>query len=387
MPIALKSTGGGSVTLDVPSTASDFTLNLPASNGTVLTTAGGTVTGDLTVPSINNGPLAGFRNAIINGNFDFWQRGTSVTGIANDQYLADRWAHLRVGTTANVSRQAFTVGQTDVPGEPVYFHRTVVSSVAAAGNALNFNQKIESVRTFAGQTVTCSFWAKADASKNIAFNLTQVFGSGGSPSAAVVSGVTTIALTTAWQKFAVTVSVPSISEKTVGSANDDALWVRFWLDAGSNFNSQTNSLGQQSGTFDIAQVQLEAGSVATPFERRPIGTELALCQRYAYAWGPGAQNVSTYSSGLYSDPDQILMLPLGINASGMRSLSGTITAVGTQGTDWAVQTSAGVNQTGFTLAWVNGIIFVGKAGHGITNGNCNIQVLTSNGRIIVATEL
>jgi hypothetical protein len=81
------------------------------------------------------------------------------------------------------------------------------------------------------------------------------------------------------------------------------------------------------------------------------------------------------------------MLPLGINASGMRFPSGTITAVGTQGTDWAVQTSGGVNQTGFTLAWVIGIIVVGKAGHGITNGNCNLQVLTSNGRIIVATEL
>ena len=87
-------------------------------------------------------------------------------------------------------------------------------------------------------------------------------------------------LTTSWQKFTVTVNIPSISGKTLGSNNDDFLGLYFWLDAGSDYNSRTNSLGQQSGTFDIAQVQLEAGSVATPFEMRPIGTELALCQRY-----------------------------------------------------------------------------------------------------------
>jgi hypothetical protein len=60
------------------------------------------------------------------------------------------------------------------------------------------------------------------------------------------------------------------------------LSICIWFDAGSDFNSRTDSLGQQSGTFDIAQVQIEPGPVATPFEQRPIGTELALCQRYFY---------------------------------------------------------------------------------------------------------
>ena len=117
------------------------------------------------VANLNGGPLAGFRNRIINGNFDFWQRGASFTG---SEYGADRWFSARVGTTHTATRQAFTLGQTAVPGEPTYFCRTVVSSVAGAGNVAILVQRIEDVRTFAGQQVTLSFWAKADATKNIA---------------------------------------------------------------------------------------------------------------------------------------------------------------------------------------------------------------------------
>jgi hypothetical protein len=225
---------------------------------------------------VSDGPLS-FRNKIINGNFDFWQRGTS----GSSGYLADRWLTSLSGSTAAISRQSFTLGQTDVPGEPDYFHRVVVTSSAGANNIAVMQQRIESVKTLAGQTATLSFWAKADASKNMAVEFYQTFGTGGSPSTEVSAiGITTIALTTSWQKFTVKVDVPSISGKTLGTNNDDFLGMVFWLDAGSTFDSRTNTLGQQSGTFDIAQVQLEAGDVATPFEERPIGTELALCQRY-----------------------------------------------------------------------------------------------------------
>jgi hypothetical protein len=235
-------------------------------------------TDQVQVANLNGGPLAGFRNAIINGNFDHWQRGTSFTG---NEYGADRWFHNRVGTTHTVSRQAFTLGQTAVPSEPAYFCQTVVSSVAGASNFSALFQRIEDVRTFAGQQVTVSFWAKADASKPIATELLQVFGTGGSPSSSITAiGTTKTTLTTSWQKITVTVTVPSISGKTLGSDGNSALSLRIWFDAGSSFNALTDTLGQQSGTFDIAQVQIEAGPVATPFERRPIGTELALCQRY-----------------------------------------------------------------------------------------------------------
>ena len=234
-----------------------------------------------------NGPLAGFRNAIINGNFDHWQRGTSFSG---NEYGADRWFNSVIGSSATQSQQAFALGQTDVPNEPEYFARTVVSSVAGAGNFSILQQRIEDVRSFAGQTVTLSFYAKADAAKNIAVDFSQNFGTGGSPSVPVTAlGVTTISLTTTFQKFTVTAALPSIAGKTLGTNGNHFLSINLWFDAGSNFDARTNSLGQQSGTFDIAQVQLEAGSVATPFERRPVGTELALCQRYyqtgrIYGW-------------------------------------------------------------------------------------------------------
>lgn len=241
------------------------------------------VTGDVTVPNLNGGPLAGFRNAIINGNFDIWQRGTSFTG---SEYGADRWDHARNGTTHTATRQPFTVGQTDVPNEPTYFCRTVVSTVAGAGNYAILVQKIEDVRTFAGQQVTVSFWAKADATKNISVELNQFFGTGGSPSAKVTAiGTTKVSIGTTFQKVTVTATLPSISGKTIGTNNDTFFSLQIWFDAGSDFNARTDTLGQQSGTFEIAQVQIEPGSVATPFEQRPIGTELALCQRYYESQG------------------------------------------------------------------------------------------------------
>jgi hypothetical protein len=230
------------------------------------------------VANLNGGPLAGFRNRIINGNFDFWQRGTSFTG---NEYGADRWIHGRVGTTHTATRQAFTLGQTAVPGEPTYFCRTVVITSSGASNYANIEQNIEDVRTFAGQQVTVNFWAKVDATKNIAVELAQVFGTGGSPSTLVTAiGTTKVSIGTSWQKVTVTATIPSINGKTLGTDNNSRLSLLVWFDAGSDFNSRTDSLGQQSGTFEIAQVQIEPGPVATPFEQRPIGTELALCQRY-----------------------------------------------------------------------------------------------------------
>ena len=248
-----------------------------------------------------------FRNKLINGNFDIWQRGTSTTSSA---YLADRWVCASLGSTKTASRQAFALGQTDVPNNPSYFMRHVVSSVAGAGNYASMDQKIEGVETLAGKTATVSFWAKADASKNIAVEILQYFGDGGSPSGFVIADAQLVALTTAWTNYTISVDIPSVSGKTLGTSGNDDIRIAFWFDAGSNFDARSASLGQQSGTFDIAQVQIEEGSAATPFEQRPIGTELSLCERYYQNLGslyPGHINTGNTTAIRFVVPFSVLM--------------------------------------------------------------------------------
>lgn len=242
------------------------------------------------------------KNYLINANFDIWQR--SLSGSLNNTYYSDRWQQSFSGTGITSSRQAFTLGQTQVPNEPTYFHRSVVATSAGTGNYAFITQKVEGVRSLAGKTCTLSFYAKADAAKNMAIEFTQFFGTGGSPSTAVNSiGVNTVALTTAWQKYSFTVTVPSLTGKTLGTGSNDYLQLIYWFDAGSTLNARTNSLGQQSGTFDISQPQLEEGSVATQFDARPFTTEFILCKRYyekSYDIDvfPGTANVGGYITGV-----------------------------------------------------------------------------------------
>jgi hypothetical protein len=232
--------------------------------------------------NIGVGILAGFRNKIINGDFSIWQRATSQT--ATSYGSDDRWQNINSGSTKTHSRQAFALGQTAVPGEPEFFSRTVSTSVPGTSHYVSKVQAIESVRTLAGKTATLTFWAKADAARNIAIEFLQNFGSGGSPSTPVTGiGAQVIALTTAWQKFTRTISIPSIAGKTLGTNRNDCLQLGFWFDAGSDYNSRTGGLGQQSGTFDIAHVSLVEGDATAeedPFSPRHIQQEMALCQRY-----------------------------------------------------------------------------------------------------------
>ena len=222
-----------------------------------------------------------FKNLLINGNFDFWQRGQSMAPSTGLHHLADRWMNIALGTTSVApSRQAFALGQSEVPGSPRSFHRVVVASSADAANAAVLDQRIEGVDTLAGKTATLSFWARAESPKPIAVEFAQSFGTGGSASAEVTGiGVAKLDLTAAWQKFVVTVSIPPVAG-TLGTSGTDCLRVLFWMGAGSNYNARSHALGNQSGTFDFAQVQLEESISATAFERRPLETELSLCQRY-----------------------------------------------------------------------------------------------------------
>ena len=254
-------------------------------------------TGTPTVNGYSVSPFTGFKNYIINGNFDVWQRGITQTSTGYDS--DDRWSNSNVGSTKTHSLVMCTDTERALFNANNY-SRTVVTSVAGASNYCIKIQRVEDVNKLAGKTVTLSFWAKANSNKNIALELGQSFGTGGSPSVDVVGvGSQLISLTSTWQKKKITITLPSIVGKTLGTdgLQTTSTYVAFWFDAGSSFNSRTSNLGQQSGTFDIAQVQLEEGSVATPFEQRPYGLELSLCQRYfsrglvtarGYATGPSA---------------------------------------------------------------------------------------------------
>lgn len=211
-------------------------------------------------------------NAIINGNFDYWQRNTSFSSPISGAYTADRWRVDFDGTigTYTVARQSFTLGQTDVPGEPLYFLRWNHTVAGSGSTSRTLSQRVESVKSFAGKSVTLSFYAKADTSRTLSMQLNQAFGTGGSPSATVVGNAQNFSVTTAWQKFTLTFSVASISGKTLGTAGNDFL--------NMVINLPLNAVFQ----LDIAQVMMNEGTASAPFKLSgdSLTGELIRCQRY-----------------------------------------------------------------------------------------------------------
>jgi hypothetical protein len=242
-------------------------------------------------------PISGFRNEIINGDFRINQRvftSTTTTGT----YGLDRW-YLETNTgTSTYSTQSFALGNVISGYEPTNFARVVTSGQSANGSFSLLTQQIEDVRNLAGQTATVSFWAKAaSGTPKVAVTLDQLFGSGGSPSSAVSNLFGTVTLSTSWTRYILTATVASISGKTIGTtANTSALRLRLWVSGGSDLNPSAQSIGAQNNTFDFWGVQVEPGTIATPFEQRPIGTELALCQRYCYQIN-AQQNQTYFATG------------------------------------------------------------------------------------------
>ena len=214
------------------------------------------------------------KNAIINGAFNVWQRGTSFTVTTTKTYTADRFASEFSGTgaTRTVSQQTFTPGAAPVAGyESQYFLR-YNRSVAGTSPADYLTYRIEDARTFAGQTVTISYWAKAASAMSLVdVTFYQEFGSGGSATVTTSTGAK--AITTSWVRYTTTLAIPSVSGKTIGTGSDLAIY--FALPTSGTF------------TFDIWGVQIESGSVATAFQTA-TGTlqgELAACQRYYFRLG------------------------------------------------------------------------------------------------------
>lgn len=211
----------------------------------------------------------GLKNGIINGGFDIWQRGISFSNSGGSAiYSADRWLSNAGDGVSTISRQEFSPGQTAVPGNPAYYFRNNRSTAATAENGVA-QQRIEGVRSYNGRKVALSFWAKADAAKTFGIEYFQQFGTGGSPSASGPVGTDSFTVSTSWQLFTFTFDVPSISGKVIGTDGNDFFAVTI---------KETSSFS--TFTLDVAQAQIEEGAEASAFEKRPIGLELQLCQRY-----------------------------------------------------------------------------------------------------------
>lgn len=242
------------------------------------------------------GGSGGFKNYIINGNFDIWQRGTSFLNISNALFCADRWFHTRDGTgaTVNINSGGWIPGSVETgigktSGSILEFQQTV------AGTGCNFNtinQRLENIQWSSQKTMTlsfnCSFYTSTDTIKSIVIR--QNFGIGGS--AFVDTAIATnVSVGVAWEFKSFTFTLPSISGKTIGT--NPFVELIIFLPQNKVFQ------------FRLNKVQLEEGSVATPFEQRPYGLELSLCQRYfrfgnAGPTGQGEGGAANFMGAVFS---------------------------------------------------------------------------------------
>jgi hypothetical protein len=241
----------------------------------------------------------GTGNAIINGAFEINQRNFSST-TTSASYGFDRWDYFYSSGTVTYSSQSFTPGAAPVAGYEARNHARILTSGQSGTSATAFlRQPIEDVRTFANQTVTVSFWAKAaTGTPSVSIELDQQFGSGGSTRVTTLAGKVT--LSTSWARYTATVAVPSISGKTIGTSS--FLGTHLWVSAGSDLDARLNTLGVQNNTFDIWGVQVEAGSTATAFRRNAnsLQGELAASQRYYYRNTGGGFYSSNGNGNAYS---------------------------------------------------------------------------------------
>jgi hypothetical protein len=217
--------------------------------------------------AIVNGSMGAFghRNKLINGKMDIAQRDTVFTD-PNDVYTLDRW---KVNVD-NLTGAAWSVIQSTAAQDAIDHGKLLRYSITTVGSMTfaDIRQPIEDVRTLQGKQVTVSFLLRyGTVGKTITARLEQNFGSGGSAQVTTTVFTATGSTDAGFTRYSGTVTLPSVAGKTIEAGNNLALVLRLTAPNAGDF-------------VDVTHVQLEEGPVATPFEHRPIGTELALCQRY-----------------------------------------------------------------------------------------------------------
>jgi hypothetical protein len=301
------------------------TATLRATSIVGVTTAGITTA---YIGSVNDGPISGARNKIINGDMRLDQRNngsavTFTTLTSGQTYTVDRW-----DGTKNGNAKAFTIQRSGVA--PVGFTSSLLFTVTStdgvtSSSDYNFvRQFIEGYNvadlmwgTANARPVTLSFWVRSSVTGTYSVSLV-IQGAGNYPATYTINSANT------WEYKAMT--VPGPTSGTWPTDNTSGLGIYFDMGNGTAYTTTTNTwtygqnvfggtgvtkLVQTNGaTWYLTGVQLEAGTVATPFERRSFGQELALCQRYYEIIG--------------GDSAGGLLAPNGYNTSG-NQINGTLT--------------------------------------------------------------
>jgi hypothetical protein len=240
----------------------------------------------------------GFRNRIINGAMVIDQRnaGASVTLGSGGAYVLDRF-DFTTSQASKISAQRNAGSVTPPAGFANYLGVTSLSSYSVlTGDYFLLSQKIEGFNTSdlmfgtaSAATVTLSFWVRSSLTGTFGGSLTNSAGNRLYPFSYTISAANT------WEQKTITVAGDTTGT-WVGATNGVGLAVFFGLGVGStnsgtagawgtsgySATGATSVVGTNGATFYITGVQLEKGSTATSFDYRPYGTELQLCQRYAY---------------------------------------------------------------------------------------------------------
>jgi len=305
------------------------TLNVTQSNPTNLNVSGVTTTATLRAISIvgvttagittayigavNDGPISGARNKIINGDMRIDQRNAGVSTVVSTAgsggYTLDRWncVELTDGVATVIRSGTAPVGFTS----SLLWTTTTADASLAATQYCGISHFIEGFNisdlswgTANAVPVTLSFWVRS--------SLTGTFGGAIRNPAGTRSYPFTYTISSANTFEYKTITIPGDTSGTYLTDNSAGIQIHFSLGTGSNFTGTAGSwaaanyiaatsenapvIGTLNATWYLTGVQLEPGTVATPFERRSYGQELALCQRYCYVLSGSLQfNGSGYS--------------------------------------------------------------------------------------------
>jgi len=214
---------------------------------------------------VSAGNLGMFRNVVINGNMDIWQRGTPLNAVVSGSYTADRWWVVTDGVgTVNVSQQNI-LGL--VPGT-TYCLRAERSAGVSNRWVIGTNFETSTVNQLRGFDVTLSFYVRKGSgltsSIYVSINSISTEAKFGTATNIANATIPNASLTTSFVKYSLTGSIPLAS-------NFPGLDIEF---------QGQPQVGVTNAYFEITGVQLEKGTLATPFEVRPYAIELQLCQRY-----------------------------------------------------------------------------------------------------------